>query len=259
MTLILNIGVLTMSFHHTHKLKINLNYFLLLFLLFSNFLVHAADNKKQYYHVELVLFQHLNKQGQQEEFWHQPPINSTNSSTYDNNESLQQNDIQAPQHVINNSLALAEYDLSTHIFTSFNERVSPISTENYQLTDTANHIRYSDDYKLLAHFGWAQRSLSKKQALPINIIAKSLSDNTQLIPVGELTLYISRYLHLQVDLQATQCLFSSSQKREQEDNSCVNQLYQFKQDRKMRSGELHYIDNPVFGLLVYVTPFKANY
>ena len=40
-------------------------------------------------------------------------------------------------------------------------------------------------------------------------------------------------------------------------NECVNQVYLFKQNRKMRSRELHYLDNPVFGMLVYVTPFKV--
>jgi len=43
-----------------------------------------------------------------------------------------------------------------------------------------------------------------------------------------------------------------------ETEQCVNQVYQFKQNRKMRSKELHYIDNPVFGLLIYVTPFTVS-
>ena len=45
---------------------------------------------------------------------------------------------------------------------------------------------------------------------------------------------------------------------ESSSSECVNKTYLFSQNRKMRSKELHYIDNPVFGLLVYVTPFKKG-
>jgi hypothetical protein len=136
--------------------------------------------------------------------------------------------------------------------------ISKTSAANYRLNDSAAHLRHSPDYKLLAHFGWTQRSFSKKRALPIRIISNQFSDG--LIPEGELQLYVSRFLHLQVDLKASQCVYGvTSEETEPANNSqCVNKVYRFKQNRKMRSRELHYIDNPIFGLLVYVTPYAVS-
>jgi hypothetical protein len=187
------------------------------------------------------------------------------------------------------SPALAEYDLQNKKFLPLRNGIAAISAENYKLAESAAHLRYSKDFKLLAHFGWTQRSLSKRQALPIKITSNQFSDS--LTPSGEIKLYVSRFLHMQVDLEASRCEYSSGQNVTQEsvsqeknndaaldkqlengtsqleaqntdvmrdNNSCTNQVYLFKQNRKMRSRELHYIDNPVFGLLVYVTPFTTG-
>ena len=170
--------------------------------------------------------------------------------------------------------------------------IAALSPENYQLADSAAHLRYSKNYKLLAHFGWTQRSLSKKSALPVRLTANQFSDD--LIPDGVLKLYVSRYLHMQVDVKASECVYTNTESRTEQDpdktldeqlengtseleqqktaeltannmdsgesfeaEQCINQVYKFNQNRRMRSRELHYIDNPVFGLLIYVTPFKT--
>lgn len=107
--------------------------------------------------------------------------------------------------------------------------------------------------------------------------------------MGELKLYVSRYLHMQVELSASRCevtadkITSEGQPISDEEldkqlenpandlkrysvmtadttelQPCITNTYLFSQKRKMRSKELHYLDNPVFGLLVYVTPFKPG-
>ena len=35
-------------------------------------------------------------------------------------------------------------------------------------------------------------------------------------------------------------------------------VYSMQQSRRMRSGELHYLDHPVFGLAIKVTPYKLE-
>ncbi len=279
--------------------RTGLYFFLLLFtgFSFSSLQAAAAEQadaepgkpvKKQYYIVEVVLFQHLNEQGKLDEFWHRPDIfdddfgnNVTGSNELTDNRS---NNV-----LTDDSPALAEYDMQNRHFLPLRNGIARTSAENYKLSDSAAHLRYSPDYKLLAHFGWTQRSLSKRQALPVRITANQFSDS--LIPSGELKLYVSRYLHMEVNLQASQCDYSNEQSqqaddkaldeqlesgvskleiqagmqndntfssRETDSSQCVNKVYQFKQNRKMRSRELHYIDNPVFGMLVYVTPFTVN-
>ena len=216
---------------------------------------------KQYYIVEVVLFRHMTGQGKTSEYWDDQFIENNedeNSSGY----------------------ALAEYNLDNKQFSPI-AGASALSAEHYKLLDSANHIRYSKDFKLLAHFGWTQRSLSKQRALPVQITANPYIDS--LSPNGSLTLYVSRFLHLIVNLTATDCIYPkipessqlSSEDLEQavENNTslsankelsdpayteCVNKSLLFSQNRKMRSKELHYIDNPIFGLLVYVTPFKSK-
>ncbi|MCK5666947.1 MAG: hypothetical protein KAI17_25850 [Thiotrichaceae bacterium] len=219
------------------------------------------SKSKQYYIVEVILFKHINTQGKNKENWSNSELmNHDNSSSY----------------------ALAEYDLNNQHFLPI-AGATALSPEYYQLLDSANHIRYSKDFQLLAHFGWTQASLSKQSALPVLISANPFSDD--LLPNGDLTLYVSRFLHLKVNLMAAECSYenlpmvpagtdeampsqadqvktiSNTEQPEPVQASpgeCVNRTYHFSQNRKMRSKELHYIDNPVFGLLVYVTPFKKG-
>ena len=60
-------------------------------------------------------------------------------------------------------------------------------------------------------------------------------------------LHRSRYLHVEPDLW-----FMS--------NAADGQPYwvRINQNRRMRSEELHYLDHPLFGLLVRLTPWKTD-
>ncbi len=234
----------------------------------------ATTQKKQYYIVEVILFRHLNEKGMQDEFWSRPKDQELNNNRPD---------------AINNDIpALAEYSLSSKQFLPLRNGIAALSPEHYKLADSVANLRYSPNYQLLAHFGWTQRSLSKRSALPIKISADNFSDS--LLPSGEFKLYVSRFLHLQVDLSASVCKpvaqtptmtdsgtvetdkdidkklqqgvtpeqNTDTENLAQTTNNCVNNTYRFKQNRKMRSKELHYLDNPVYGLLVYVTPFTVE-
>ena len=59
---------------------------------------------------------------------------------------------------------------------------------------------------------------------------------------GSITLLRERYLHLAVDLT----LRSSGS------------LYRLDEARRIRSGELHYFDNPRFGVIARVTPYGSD-
>lgn len=246
----------------------------------------AKSKPKQYYIVEVILFQHLNEQGKRDEFWYHPAL--INDSMGFIPEPITQDQRSGP--MTDDIPALAEYDMSNKRFIPLRNDIATLSASNYKLADSAAHLRYSPDFQVLAHFGWTQRALSKQEALPILIKSDEFSD--RLVPSGELKLFVSRYLHMQVDLAATRCEYKENlntdsesealddkaldeklqqgtatiEKAELSDTStepleaspCVNNTYLFKQSRKMRSKELHYLDNPVYGLLVYVTPFTSE-
>ena len=255
--------------------------------------LQAQSKPKQYYIVEVVLFRHLNEQGKNAEYWSRPdPFNdfSLKKSSFNDNNPQFSTDTSA-QTITDDMPALAQYDMQNKRFLPLRNGIAALSKSNYKLADSAAHIRYSPDFQLLAHFGWTQRSLSKKRALPVFLTSNQFSDS--MTPAGELKLYVSRYLHMQVDLAATQCEYKTNSDSEQTSdkaldeqlengtsqletqasdatnnryknaagygqgniNPCVNNVYLFKQKRKMRSRELHYLDNPVFGMLVYITPF----
>lgn len=231
--------------------------------------------QKQYYIVEVLLFRQLNKQGMQDEYWSRPEDQGLTGKT---------------NPLTEDTPALAEYNLSSHQFLPLRKGIGALSREHYKLADSAANLRYSPNYRLLAHFGWTQRSLSRRYALPVKITADNISDS--LLPEGELKLSVSRFLHLEVNLASSHCepqSQPSADKQSQTEQAvtdktldqklaqgitpesaveaeaqilsaghCINKVYRFKQNRKMRSKELHYLDNPVYGLLVYVTPFTVG-
>ena len=232
----------------------------------------------------------MNEQGKLDEYWYHPDLSDNVGDFRAKPSFLKASQVQRPETITDDIPALAEYDLSNRRFLPLRNGIAALSSSNYKLADSAAHLRYSPDFQVLAHFGWTQRSLSKRAALPILIKSNQFSGS--LMPSGELRLYVSRYLHLQVDLSASVCEqktdlntspvneplndkaldeklesgTSSIEKPElaatapelSEASQCVNNTYLFNQQRKMRSKELHYLDNPVYGLLVYVTPFTAE-
>jgi hypothetical protein len=240
---------------------------------------NETKEPRQYYIVEVILFKHLNEEGKKNEFWYRPENNQNNEP----GESLTANSLN------DDTPALATYNMDSRRFMPLRNGVEVLSSEHYKLSDSAGHLRYSPDFKLLAHFGWIQRSLSKSYALPVLIQANQFSDN--LIPEGQLKLYTSRFLHMMVDLQSSECIvdetkpeaaiqagvqantaLSADQKLDQQIeqgnfqpqnriqtvNQCTNNTYLFRQSRKMRSKQLHYIDHPVYGILVYITPLEID-
>jgi len=77
---------------------------------------------------------------------------------------------------------------------------------------------------------------------------------------GTLKLHLGRYLHLEADL-----LYRSNPPAPEVNNTFLMSLNEVKppqtlfrmyQTRRLRSGELHYLDHPMFGMLVLITPYE---
>lgn len=155
------------------------------------------------------------------------------------------------------------------------------------LIDMLGRMENSGDYRTLYHAGWVQPIRKHSHAFPIYIqggkhIAMSSAAPAQEqnldygLPLlemespgtsaqtddgkisttiaatkpelqGMLRLHLSRYLHVEPDLWFT----STSQ----EDQSFWVKI---DQKRRMRSEELHYLDHPLFGALIRITPFQTT-
>jgi hypothetical protein len=231
------------------------------------------------YKVEVVLFKHLSSKGKNSEYWIKPehfkvdssPDNILDSYSLNRNSSLQNIEDLSTSRESEPSYdikpALARYDMENHTFSPLRNGLNEISSRHYKLANSAAHIRQSQHFKLLAHFAWTQPRLSENRSLPILFTKSPYNEN---LPEGEIKLHVSRFLHMNVDLAQTECVPVKNKPAETvykpnstaastmtytgHTSECIEYTYQFKQHRKMRSRELHYLDNPVFGMLVYITP-----
>lgn len=141
--------------------------------------------------------------------------------------------------------------------------------QNLKLTANAASIAASGNYRLLRHLSWRQPGLSDADAKAIRISMGStyplyIPDNTDDYPEfipgsasptpqnptqietstlrGTLKIRLGRFLHMDTRLVYTDTANARS--------------FRMSQSRKMRSGELHFIDNPGFGLLTRITPLE---
>lgn len=141
----------------------------------------------------------------------------------------------------------------------------------YELNDAADEIKRSGNYRLLQHFMWQQPGLASADAQAVRINVGRVS--TMYIPQtlegqgkfvvgsaspqpgrdreirsttvnGTLKVRLGRFLHLETHLVYTDAERQTS--------------YTLYQSRRMRSRELHYVDNPRFGLLARIVPIEGS-
>lgn len=146
-----------------------------------------------------------------------------------------------------------------------NQQDSPDINITHHASDAlAKHIaklESSGRYNILLQQSWQQTGLSNINAINVHIdtaAEKPGNDNNKLESSlqGTLKLILGRYLHLHTDLlykRPKQSYDSTSATLRGRSN--YNE-FEIKSQRKMRSNELHYIDHPLIGILVLVSPIK---
>lgn len=143
--------------------------------------------------------------------------------------------------------------------------------QNLSLADNARSIAASRRYRLIRHLAWRQPGLEEKAAIPIRVslgetiplfLPDSIDDYENFIPAsadvsatrerpintstinGSITVHLGRFLHMNAQL-----VFTDTE---------TQQSFRLSQSRKMRSRELHYIDNPRFGILTRIVPIAES-
>ena len=109
----------------------------------------------------------------------------------------------------------------------------------------------SGQFRPLVHMGWRQPGLSKTEAVPVKVSGASSASPEASEVRGTLRLYRTRYLHLEANLVLAKpgAAYAAS-------NANGATRFLLRESRRMRSGELHYLDHPLFGMLVRATPFR---
>ena len=139
-----------------------------------------------------------------------------------------------------------------------------LDVADYQLDDIRDRMRRLDVYEPVMHFGWTQATWPEEQTepVPLHRFARPPPDLD-----GDITLYLSRFLHLVVDLKLEAPKVRTFNTDEQErlgDTRTVGELlgelnaqapvyYRLREDRILKNGELRYFDHPKFGVLAKVT------
>ncbi len=109
------------------------------------------------------------------------------------------------------------------------------------LTNVAKRMRRAGGKPVrLTHMLWRQPAASKSKATPVHVAGKTKTGTV----TGTAKVSVKRYLHLDLDL-----LLETT-------NGPAPGRFRMQAHRRMRSGELHYIDHPIMGALVRITPVK---
>jgi hypothetical protein len=143
----------------------------------------------------------------------------------------------------------------------------------YTLTDAYERLERLDAYIPLMHAGWVQTTVEPDVAPAIRL--RRLGDPPLKLD-GTLTLYLSRYLHLVVDLELDAGNTTIESTVEMEDvpyygdtrhpddyfdasRAAVPQLfYKIFEDRIFKNGDLRYFDHPKFGVLAKIARYELE-
>lgn len=147
--------------------------------------------------------------------------------------------------------------------------------ENLRLDDLKSKLAQSAKYRLISHLVWQQPGLDRQSARPVAISAgKNYRDEfpermqpgwaedenglSVQVPApprlwqvdGTIKVVQSRFLHVYTDLLFRMPVTHSVDGGEQQ------ALFDFamKEHRRLRSGEVHYLDHPLMGILVRIDP-----
>ncbi len=240
-----------------------------LFLLFS--FAATAEENMRYYDVEVIIFENLDPAARQSEVW---PLQAT---------------IDLPEHTVELGQPVLSDWLPAETDKRFSYKLLPAS--QFQLNEQLEKLSADENYRVLLHTAWRQPGLSRKLALPVhfkrtiaalpelNTIESNNPDSayTAASPSatgvpheleGLLRVTLARYLRLEAEL----LYHAQATEQQQTDNPFVvldtddsqtglnnKQVIHVKQvRRRIRSNELHYLDHPVLGLLLKITPFKPE-
>jgi hypothetical protein len=124
--------------------------------------------------------------------------------------------------------------------TPLQQGLENLPDSQFALNGVAGALQRSSAYRVLAHRLWRQSAYDRHSAVPYLLHTTPGSSDSEVD--GSITLIRERYLHLAVDLTLTS----------------PGALYRLDETRRMRSGELHYFDNPRFGVIARVTPVESD-
>ncbi len=151
-----------------------------------------------------------------------------------------------------------------------------LKPSQYRLNKQAERLVKNPDFRVLVHTAWKQPGLDRDQAFAVAIDSASKpGDETKAAEQtagktepdsfikGEITLVMSRYLHVNAELEYFRTTPGNSPVFTDQDPAVAAEASPYEKfpvifERRMRSREVHYIDHPLVGMIVLATPYKIE-
>ncbi|WP_136679183.1 CsiV family protein [Neptunomonas sp. XY-337] len=123
------------------------------------------------------------------------------------------------------------------------------SPASFFLKSTSRRIENAAGHRILYHGSWSQPVLKSRNSKPVAIRAGSVMPDGFYEVEGAITVDRGRYLHFKPNLQLRRNVVMA-------DGSTQMITTTLDLPRRMRSKEAHYIDHPLFGMVVYAVPLN---
>ena len=132
-----------------------------------------------------------------------------------------------------------------------------LAPDQLQLKTEYRKLATVGAYRTVLHAGWVQPGLPEDQAKPFDLTLLGVTN-----PRGNVRVYLSRFLHVSLDISYQDGTAAAVTTPEPLGNElrevALAPRYRLTTERQTRSGELHYFDHPAFGVLVKVTPVQPT-
>lgn len=180
------------------------------------------------YKIEVIIFESLATKGWTEEYW-------------------------------SNEVDLPYTENAVSVF-STGKRPLFIESSDKEMVDKANTLN-KRGYRVIFHQAWTQQAHPNKNIKPV-LVEGSTKYGTNML--GTVRLYKTRYAHVNFDLNfdrripdSVKTLFADNQQIAIAD---LPEFWSFNlaESRKIKPGQLHYLDHPLFGALVRISKVKDN-
>lgn len=118
-------------------------------------------------------------------------------------------------------------------------------------------LEQSGQYRILHHAAWQQPASRPDEARPVRLTnGKAFSEASPNAPALDGSLRLSKEQFLQIDLDLLYHYPAAAPNPDGESAGSDGLLLQV--SRKLRSGDLNYIDHPLLGVLAQVTPVEED-
>ena len=147
-----------------------------------------------------------------------------------------------------------------------------LEPEEFQMTSAWERLDNLDAYTPLLHTGWEQPTVEQEETVELSL--RRIGDPPLRLS-GTVSLYLSRFLHLVVDValeekqpvrttvpQQRFSRFGDNEMRSSfsfdRDSIRPSLFYRIKEDRIVRNNEVRYYDHPKFGVIARVTRIEEE-